>query len=80
MEIDVILYGVSRDIIGANKYKIKVDIQMSVEGLLRKLENEYPKFKQLTSLFVAVNDEYVTKDYLIQKHDEVVLIPPVCGG
>jgi len=80
MEIEVILYGVARDIIGTSKYKMNIDSQLSVKDLLKKLAEEFPKFEQLTSLLVAINDEYAAQDYLIKEHDEVVLIPPVSGG
>ncbi|MDX1387241.1 MAG: MoaD/ThiS family protein [bacterium] len=34
----------------------------------------------IKSLFFAVNQEYVAKDYILKEGDELALIPPVAGG
>ena len=52
----------------------------SVGNLLEKLAHDYPDFKDLTSIRVAVNTEYAKNDQVISPQDEVVLIPPVSGG
>ena len=80
MKINIVLYGIARDIIGASKHEFEVEKEISVSELLLKLKEEFPKFELLTSLLVAVNDEYAEQNYMIQENDEVVLIPPVSGG
>ena len=80
MEINVILYGIARDIIGASSYKIALEKYCSVGELLDKLKNDFPKLIELKSLLIAVNDEYAPMDYILKANDEVVIIPPVSGG
>ncbi len=80
MEIDIILYGIARDIIGATSYSMKIGEGSTVDELLNNLKNEFPKLSLLTSLLIAVNDEYATMEYVIKENDEVVIIPPVSGG
>ena len=44
------------------------------------MKKEYPALKKLTSLRVAVNEEYVEGSHEIMERDEIVLVPPVSGG
>ncbi len=52
---------------------------ISVSELLSDLEQEYGEMAE-PALRVAVNEEFVDKDYLLKGGDTVALIPPVSGG
>lgn len=80
MRIKVILYGVARDIIGTSCYDFTTSEAIKVDDLLKTLCEHFPRLSELSSLLVAVNDEYADKEYVIGPEDEVVLIPPVSGG
>ncbi len=80
MEIDILSYGIARDIVGSSQLKKNVESDITVGRLLEKLKADYPDFEKLASLAVAVNNEYASGEYCIQPGDEVVLIPPVSGG
>ena len=77
--ITVKLFGIAKDIIGSSTLNIEHELG-TVEDLLKYLKSEYPKFKELTSLLVAINDEYANNTAIINSEDEVALIPPVSGG
>ena len=77
--ITVKLFGIAKDIVGSNTLNIEQEIG-SVDDLLTYLKSEYPRFKDLTSLLVAINDEYANSTAIIESEDEVALIPPVSGG
>ena len=77
--ITVKLFGIAKDIIGSSTLNIEQELG-TVEDLLNYLKSEYPKFKELTSLLVAINDEYANASAIINSEDEVALIPPVSGG
>jgi molybdopterin converting factor subunit 1 len=77
--ITVKLFGIAKDIIGSSTLNIEHELG-TVEDLLIYLKSEYPKFKELTSLLVAINDEYANNTAIINNEDEVALIPPVSGG
>lgn len=77
--ISVKLFGISKDIVGAGSLNIENNLK-TVKDLLAFLKDEYPDFAKLTSLLVAVNDEYADPETLLTSADEVAIIPPVSGG
>lgn len=80
MKLKIVAYGIARDILGSNEIEYEVDKAVDSSTLLHQLHTDYPDFKDLKSLMVAVNSEYAKPDQLITEKDEVVLIPPVSGG
>ena len=77
--ISVKLFGIAKEIVGESSLKIEQEL-LSVEDLLTFLKEEYPAFKDLTSLLIAINDEYAAMESSIESGDEIALIPPVSGG
>lgn len=77
--ISVKLFGIAKDIVGSSTLKIEQELS-TVDDLLSYLKAEYPGFKDLTSLLVAINDEYANTTANIKSEDEVAIIPPVSGG
>ena len=77
--INVKLFGIARDIVGESTLKVAEDIN-NVAELLEYIRATYPDFVKLTSLLVAVNEQYAELTDRIQENDEVALIPPVSGG
>ena len=80
MNLTVQAFGIARDILGAKKTTIKVGENATVADLLDVLNSEYPAFGKLTSLAVALNEEYAEKDAILRSTDTIVLVPPVSGG
>lgn len=79
MKLNVLLFGVTKDIIGGTSTSLTLT-DPSVLGLKSKLFDEYPKLKGLNSIMIAVNNEYADDDLIINPSDEVAIIPPVSGG
>ena len=77
--ISVKLFGIAKDIVGSSTLNIEQELS-TVDDLLSYLKSKYPAFKDLTSLLVAINDEYADTVTEINSGDEVALIPPVSGG
>ena len=77
--ISVKLFGIAKEIVGSSTINIEQDLS-TVEDLLSYLKSEYPRFKDLTSLLVAINDEYANTSTIINSNDQVAIIPPVSGG
>ena len=80
MDIEIIAFGIAKDILGSKRVNLSVDEAGTVGMARQKLMKQYPRFKTLASLQLAVNAEYVADDHLLQENDEVVIIPPVSGG
>jgi len=80
MNLDIIAFGIAKDIFGTNKIVIKIEEGISIAELKEHLLEVYPDFKRLASFRIAVNAEYQNDDFIISNNDEVVIIPPVAGG
>lgn len=80
MKINVISFGIARDILGGSTQSIEVADHCSVGELRSQLIADYPALERLASLAIAVNTEYALDDQPISERDEIVLIPPVSGG
>ncbi|MDQ0215311.1 molybdopterin synthase sulfur carrier subunit [Oikeobacillus pervagus] len=62
------------------KEKIEIDGNgKSIADLKVRVEEEYG-LTNLNSVMTAVNEEFVSHDYVIQEGDVIAFIPPVSGG
>ena len=80
MEINILAFGVAKDIFGGPTVSVQLTNDATVYNLKYILEDKYPRLKQLTSYMVAVNDEYALDGDTIHERDEIAIIPPVSGG
>jgi molybdopterin synthase sulfur carrier subunit len=80
MKINILCFGITREIIGNFEYALETEKPLTVSQLREELVSRFPDFAKLQSLQIAVNEEYAAADTIIQFTDEVVLIPPVSGG
>ena len=80
MDIEVVAYGIAREIIGDSSLTIEMEETATIKSLKDHLVTRFPEFSKLASLKFAVNEEYEEDSYEVQPHDEVVIIPPVSGG
>jgi len=80
MKIQILFFGIGKDIVGRNLLEMEVPDGSSVLDLKNQLINKYPAFKDLKSLAIAVNNEYRLDGFTLSGNDEIAIIPPVCGG
>jgi molybdopterin converting factor subunit 1 len=80
MEINILAFGIAKDIFGASTITIELTDAATTADMKALLEERYPKLKQLASYMVAVNNEYAENKLVITERDEVAIIPPVSGG
>ncbi len=81
--MNILLFGVTKDIVGCASLSIpvsKTSVPKTVGDLKQYLGKTYPDLLKLSSLAVAVNNNYATDDAKIDTFDEIALIPPVSGG
>ena len=76
----VLGFGIVREIFGAGSAEVAAMEGISIETLKTKLEDQYPRLKQLSSFAIAINGEYATPGAVINAGDEIAIIPPVSGG
>ncbi len=80
MKINLIAFGIAKDILKAKQLEFKVKPGDTISALKQKLFESYPDFSKLKSLSFAVGENYQEDSYLLSENDEVVIIPPVSGG
>ena len=80
MNIKILLFGVTRDIIGDSTLDIEISDSQNVGDMMKELKTRFPDLNRLKSLLVAVNNEYAEEDKILNQSDEIALIPPVSGG
>jgi len=80
MEIHIIAFGIAKDIFGQQKISLTVKENCTVDQLKGILLKSYPKFIEVQSIKIAVNETYASDGQVIQPADEIVIIPPVSGG
>lgn len=80
MKITVLLFGIIRDIIGENTLELDLEKAILIGQLKQDLLKKYNNLQQYSNFSIAVNEEYVELNYVLQPNDIVALIPPVSGG
>ncbi len=80
MTLEIMAFGITKDIVGKTLINFELPDGSSVKELKEKLTIDYPKMKALTSLLIAVNEEYGDETHILSERDEIALIPPVSGG
>ena len=80
MKVNVLAFGIAKDIFGGSSIDVEMIGQGTTGDLKQSLEERYPRLKQLASYMVAVNNEYAEDEHVITERDEIAIIPPVSGG
>ena len=81
MTVRVKFFAILRERAGASELSKELSEGSTVADLWRELQKDYPKLAVPgIRLLYAVNQNYVSTDYCLREHDEVVFIPPVSGG
>lgn len=80
MKIKLLFFGIATDLTKLSSLEIEVTNNCTVEQLKSILLKKHPKLTSVNSYAVAVNEEYVNNDFLLNNNDVVAIIPPVSGG
>jgi MoaE-MoaD fusion protein len=81
MRVRVLFFGILREMVGKSTDLIDVPEGASVRDAIARYESQIPRLKEsLSSLALAVNQQYAGADTPLRENDEVALLPPVSGG
>ena len=81
MPIQVLYFGVLKDVFGVERDQIELADGASVAALLLALQGRVPNLPAVwRTIAVAVNREYAGLATVLHEGDEVALLPPVSGG
>ena len=79
--IQVLFFGAARDVVGNNPIKVSVHAPATVASAFEILSARFAGLERFgRSLLFAVNQEYATRDKLLNDNDELAIFPPVSGG
>ncbi len=80
MKIKVLFFGVAKDIVDNSSLFFDLDEKFNTGDLMNLLKLKYAKFSSINDFSIAVNEEYVERDFVLKENDVVAIIPPVSGG
>jgi len=80
MEIKLLFFGITSDIVGVNKMDYTVKEATTVSALKEALISNFSELKNINEFAIAINEEYVDDDVIINGNDVIAIIPPVSGG
>jgi molybdopterin converting factor subunit 1 len=80
MKIKILFFGIARDLANDNSLELEVDERSKVVDVLKELQKQYPKMKNLHEFSTAVNEEYAESETELNANDVIAIIPPVSGG
>ena len=80
MKINIVAFGIAKEIINSPECSLEVKTPCSVGSLKETLMAKYEEFQKLKSIKFAINEDYQEDHFMLNEGDEVVIIPPVSGG
>jgi MoaE-MoaD fusion protein len=81
MRVQVLFFGVLKELAGQPVEQIEVREGASVREVLERYEARIPQLRtSLSSIALAVNQQYAGPDTKLHANDEIALLPPVSGG
>lgn len=80
MNLQILLFGISTDLVGATSINVSLPLNSSVLNLKNRIKEEYPKLSEINSYAIAVNESYASNETFLKENDVVAIIPPVSGG
>lgn len=80
MKLEILLFGITTDLIGTSHLQMEVPVSSSVAQFKRAMITSYPQLVHLETYAIAVNETYASDDTVLQENDVIAIIPPVSGG
>ena len=79
-KLEILAFGIAKEIMGGSIIKFDISLPTTVLDLKQEILLRFPKFEDIRSLGIAVNNEYCSGKESVKSGDEVAVIPPVSGG
>ena len=81
MIIQVKLFAVARDLVGANQFEVELSGDCTVRALKKAMVQLQPELAPMIDFMsIAVDNQYATAETKITADCEIACIPPVSGG
>ena len=81
MKVRVQFFSRLRDLAGVSEMELEVPEGTKVSGLLEMLYSRTPALRDWDkSILAASGVEFVGRDYVLKRDDQISIMPPVQGG
>ena len=80
MNLKVLLFGISKELIGATSIVFSISPNTTVLEFKTQLKKQYPQVTEINSYAIAVNESYASNETVLKENDIIAIIPPVSGG
>lgn len=80
MNLTILLFGISTDLIGEKSIFFSVSPSATVLEFKVLFQKKYPQLKEINSYAIAINESYASNETVLKENDMVAVIPPVSGG
>jgi len=81
MIIDVKMFAAARQYTSQAVVRVELEEPANVSDLKVALLQQFPQLEPLADhLTIAVDNDYVDDEHLLEENSEVAVIPPVSGG
>jgi len=80
MNLKVLLFGISKDLLGTTSLVFSISPNTTVLEFKTQLQKEYPQLSEINSYAIAINESYATNEIVLKENDLIAIIPPVSGG
>ena len=80
MNIKILFFGITADLIGESELDLVVSSSISIGAFKAVLKEKHPQLKNIESYAIAVNEVYAEDNFTIKEGDVVAIILPVSGG
>ena len=80
MNLTILLFGISTDLIGEKSIFFSVSPGTTVSEFKILILEKYPQLSQINSYAIAINESYASNETVLKENDMVAVIPPVSGG
>jgi MoaE-MoaD fusion protein len=81
VSVRVLFFGAARDAVSATQLDLSLDTPATVASAFQQLVTRFSDLERFgRSLLFAVNQEYATRDTVLNENDELAVFPPVSGG
>jgi molybdopterin converting factor subunit 1 len=80
MNLKVLLFGISKELIGATSIVFSISPNTTILEFKTQLKKQYPQVTEINSYAIAVNESYASNETVLKENDIIAVIPPVSGG
>ncbi len=81
MRVRVLFFGMLKELAGKPAEALDLPEGASIRDVLAHYEKQIPRLKEsISSLALALNQQYASPDAKLKADDEIALLPPVSGG